>query len=122
MEYSRVQWEWGTLISVAFHHQKDYVLFEENKSMVYISVKQSVKDYKNWRPFFDNDATRRKAGGATGSNQIYRDVEKPNDVMVVLEWDNKENAQKFAADPALREVMEKAGVIGMPSVTIQDKV
>jgi hypothetical protein len=89
--------------------------------MVYVSVRETVKDYKNWRPFFDNDAARRKAGGATGANQIYRDVEKPNDIALVLEWDNKQNAQKFVADPGLREVMEKSGVIGMPSVTIQDK-
>jgi hypothetical protein len=89
--------------------------------MVYVSVRQSVKDYAAWRPFFDNDASRRHSGGATGVNQIYRDVEKPNDVAVVLEWDTKENAQKFVSDPALREVMEKAGVIGMPSVTIQNR-
>ena len=89
--------------------------------MVYVSVRETVKDYKNWRPFFDNNAARRKAGGATGVNQIYRDVKKPNDITLVLEWDNKQNAQKFVADPALREVMEKSGVIGMPSVTIQDK-
>jgi heme-degrading monooxygenase HmoA len=89
--------------------------------MVYVSVKQTVKDYGVWRPFFDNDAARRKAGGGTGSNQIYRDVDKPNDVTVILEWDSKENAQKFTRDPALREVMEKAGVVGMPSVIIQNK-
>ena len=89
--------------------------------MVYVSVRSSVKDYGTWRPFFDKDAVRRSSAGATGVNQIYRDVEKPNDVAVLLEWDTKENAQKFAADPALRETMEKAGVIGMPSVTIQSK-
>jgi len=87
--------------------------------MVYVSVKQTLKDYKIWRPFFDNDAARRKTAGATGVNKIYRDVEKPNDVTVVLEWDSSEKAQKFIADPALREVMEKAGVIGMPSISIQ---
>ena len=87
--------------------------------MVYVSVKQTLKDYKIWRPFFDNDAGRRKTGGATGVNKIYRDVEKPNDVTVVLEWDSRENAQKFIADPALREIMEKARVVGMPSICIQ---
>ena len=87
--------------------------------MVYISVRQTVKDYNTWRPFFDGDASRRSKSGATGVNKIYRDVEKPNDIAVVLEWDNRENAQKFSKDPVLREVMEKAGVIGMPAVTIQ---
>jgi len=89
--------------------------------MVYVSVKQSVEDYKVWRPFFDNDDARRRTGGATGVNHVYRDAEKPNDVTVILEWDNKENAHKFTTDPALREVMQKAGVVGMPSVSILNR-
>lgn len=89
--------------------------------MVYVSVKQSVQDYNTWRPFFDNDASRRGTGGATGVNHVYRDAEKPNDVTVILEWDNKENAHKFITDPALREVMEKAGVVGMPSVAVLNR-
>ena len=89
--------------------------------MVYVSVRQTVQDYTKWRPFFDNDAARRRTAGATGVNQVYCDVEKPNDVAVILEWDSRENAHKFVSDPALREVMEKAGVIGMPSVAIQTR-
>jgi hypothetical protein len=90
--------------------------------MFYISVRQTVEDYNKWRPFFDNDAARRRAAGATGVNQIYREVDHPNNVTVVLEWDTPENAHKFANDPALREVMQKAGVIGMPSITFETRV
>jgi hypothetical protein len=89
--------------------------------MVYVSVMQTVEDYSKWRPFFDNDAARRSSAGATGVNQIFRDVEKPNNVALVLEWDNRENAHKFVTDPALREVMEKAGSIGKPSIVIQTR-
>jgi quinol monooxygenase YgiN len=89
--------------------------------MVYVTVRQTVEDYKIWRPFFDNDAARRRAAGGTGVNQIYRDIDNPNIVTVVLEWDNAENVNKFINDPALREVMQKAGVIGMPSITVQTR-
>jgi hypothetical protein len=49
-------------------------------------------------------------GGAPGVSQIFRDVENPNQITVLLEWDNAENARKFASDPALKEVMQAAGV------------
>ena len=84
--------------------------------MTYVNVRQTVADYEKWRPIFDADDARRRAGGATGVNQVYRDASDPNTVTVVLEWDNEANANKFVHDPALREVMQKAGVIGMPAV------
>ena len=84
--------------------------------MVYLNVRHTVADYEKWRQFFDEDDARRRAAGATGTNQIYRDVDDPNTITIVLEWDNAENARKFMDDPALREVMQKAGVVGMPAV------
>ena len=84
--------------------------------MVYITVRHTAADYEKWRPSFDGDEARRRAGGATGVNQIFRDVADPNTITLVLEWDSAEKAHKFLDDPALREVMLKAGVVGMPAV------
>jgi quinol monooxygenase YgiN len=71
---------------------------------------------ENGAHFFDADETRRQAAGATGVNQVYRDANNPNIVTLVMEWDNAAHAQKFVTDPMLGEVMQKAGVIGMPEV------
>lgn len=84
--------------------------------MIYLNVRHTVVDYEKWRPFFDADETRRRASGATGVNQVYRDADDPNTVTLIMEWDNVVNAQKFVNDPALAEVMQKAGVIGKPAV------
>ncbi len=84
--------------------------------MVHVLVRHTVADYSAWRPIFDGDAARRKAAGATGVNHVHRDVDEPNTLTLVLEWDNAENARKFLDDPALREVMAKAGVVGAPAV------
>lgn len=86
--------------------------------MVYLNVRHTVADYEKWRPFFDEDEARRRAAGATGVKQVYRDVDDANTVTVVIEWDNAENPRKFMDDPALREVMQKAGVVGVPARTI----
>jgi hypothetical protein len=84
--------------------------------MTYLNVRHTVVDYGKWRPFFDADETRRRAAGATGVNQVYRDANNTNIITLVMEWDNEMNAQKFANDPALVEVMQKAGVFGRPEV------
>jgi hypothetical protein len=84
--------------------------------MVYINVRHTVADYSKWRPFFDADEARRRAAGATGVNQVFRDADSPNTITTIIEWDKAENAQKFASDPAMAEVMQKAGVIGMPTL------
>ena len=84
--------------------------------MVYINVRHTAADYAKWRSIFDGDEARRRTAGATGVNQIYRDADDPNTVNIILEWDNAQNARKFLDDPALREVMQKAGVVGAPSV------
>jgi hypothetical protein len=84
--------------------------------MVYVNVRHTVTDYEKWRSFFNEDDARRRTAGATGTTQIYRDADDANTVTAIMEWNNAENALKFMNDPALREVMQKAGVVGMPAV------
>jgi quinol monooxygenase YgiN len=82
--------------------------------MISINTRHTVADYAKWRPVFDADAANRRAGGATGLQFVYRDVANPNDITLVLEWDNAENAQKFFASPALAEAMKAGGVTSAP--------
>ncbi|MBK6792830.1 MAG: hypothetical protein IPG80_09870 [Anaerolineales bacterium] len=84
--------------------------------MVYINVRHTCTDYATWRTIFDGDETRRHAAGATGVKHVFRDVDDPNTVTVIIEWDNEDNARKFMNDPALKEKMQESGVIGMPAV------
>jgi hypothetical protein len=84
--------------------------------VVYVNVRHTVTDYEKWRSFFDADDARRRSAGATGTTQVFRDAEDANVVTAIMEWNNAENATKFMNDPALREVMQKAGVVGMPAV------
>ena len=82
--------------------------------MVYVSVRHTVADYAKWRPVFDANESSRRAGGATGIQQVYRDLENPNDITIVMEWDKRENAEKFLHSPALAETMKTAGVASAP--------
>ena len=84
--------------------------------MVYLNVRHTVADYGKWRPIYDEDKSRRKENGATGVEQVYRDADNPNIITLIMEWDSAEDALKFAKDPALAAVMQKAGVVGRPEL------
>ena len=84
--------------------------------MINFSVRHTVADYAKWRASFDAHESMRRAGGSTGVFQVYRDLENPNLITVMAEWDNAESAQKFASNPALKAAMEEAGVTSMPEV------
>ena len=46
--------------------------------MVYLNVRHTVADYQKWRVGFDAHESARRAAGATGANQIYRDEDDAN--------------------------------------------
>ena len=83
--------------------------------MASMIVHHKVKDYDAWKPFFDGHEATRTAGGSTGYT-IFRSVDDPNDLAILMQWDSIENAKKFASSEDLKNVMHKAGVIGKPDV------
>ena len=78
-------------------------------------VHHTVEDYAKWKPVFDQHAATRKAAGSKGG-MLYRSADNPNELLIVWEWDSLANARKFAESPDLREVMQKAGVMGRPDI------
>jgi quinol monooxygenase YgiN len=84
--------------------------------MVFVHVRHQVEDYNKWRAGFDANITARKAGGALEGEYVMRDVENPNDVTIVLEWESVEKARQFTQSPELKEAMQNAGVTGPPEV------
>jgi heme-degrading monooxygenase HmoA len=88
--------------------------------MVYLVLRHTVADYGKWKRVFDEDGATRKAAGAMGG-MLFRNADKPNEIVILLEWDSKENARKYTQSPDLHQKMERAGVIGIPEVYFLDK-
>jgi quinol monooxygenase YgiN len=84
--------------------------------VVYINLRLNVADYDRWRAGFDANEPDRKSAGSTGVNQVYRDVDNPNNVTLILEWDEAGKAQAFLNDPHTKASMDEAGVTGRPMV------
>jgi quinol monooxygenase YgiN len=89
--------------------------------MVNILVRSKVEDYDLWKPLFDSHAEIRRQNGSHGGT-VFRNVDDPNEVYVLLQWDDVESARAFTASPELRERMQQAGVVDKPDVIFLDEV
>lgn len=78
-------------------------------------ISQSVKDYDKWRPSFNADSAARKANGMEDI-VVGRGIDNPNNVIIAMKVSDVQKAKDFAADPRLKEVMDKAGVTSKPII------
>ena len=89
--------------------------------MVNLLVKHTVKDFTSWKKVFDEHATFREEHGCKGG-ELYQNAENPNEVVIRFSWDSLDNAREFVDSKGLREAMDKAGVLGAPTVTVLNEV
>ena len=89
--------------------------------MPYLLVRHKVEDYERWKPGFDEHGTTREASGGKGG-YLFRNVEDPNETVILLEWDDLENARRFAQSEDLRETMQRVGVVDHPDIYFLEKV
>jgi len=84
-------------------------------------IRHKVANYAKWKPGYDSDDSARRANGLT--NYILgRSMDDSNMVVIVLKMDDVNKAKEFGSSPGLKEKMQKAGVIGKPSVSYLHRV
>ena len=83
--------------------------------MVYILVRHKVQDFEKWKLAFDRHGSTREASGSKGGF-LFRNAQDPSEVIVLLEWEELEQARQFAQSQDLRQAMEQAGVVDQPDV------
>ena len=89
--------------------------------MVQLLVHHQVEDFNKWKPFFEQHSDFRAQNGCKGG-RVFRSSDNPNDLFILFEWDNIENVQKFAQSDNLKEIMQKAGVQGIPEVHFIEEI
>jgi hypothetical protein len=85
-------------------------------------VQHRVREFATWKPVFDEQGSTIRIRHGAARHWLYRSLDDPNDVVVSLEFPAEEQARSFVADPALREEMSQAGVVGEPTVTFCEEV
>ncbi len=89
--------------------------------MAQLLVKHRVEDFKKWKPVFDEDEARRKAGGSQGC-RLFHSEKDPNELVVLCQWKDLRTAHQFAESEDSRQKMERAGVMGKPEVYFLDEI
>lgn len=84
-------------------------------------VEHRVRDLEAWKAVFEEHAAVRQKYGATG-HIIYRSLDDPTTVIVLNEFPSLEQAKAFAADPSLKDAMERGGVVSEPRITWAEEV
>jgi hypothetical protein len=80
-----------------------------------LSIHHKVKDYATWRKGYDEHEKSRLTAGVT-NGRVFRSIEDPNDIVVFQDVADVPKARAWLAGEELKTAMQKAGVIGEPSV------
>lgn len=89
--------------------------------MAYTLIQHTVADAGRWKAVFDDHEAARKAAGSLGS-QYFCDPATPNDIVVLITWDEIEHARAFLASADLHQTMQRAGVEGEPQVQFLTRI
>ena len=89
--------------------------------MIYLMAIQKVEDFNKWKKVFDEHGTTRRDMGSKGA-EILRDSSRPNEIVVITKWEDEDAAKKFSSSHDLKNVMEKAGVVGFPELRFLDDI
>jgi hypothetical protein len=84
--------------------------------MITVFAKHAVEDYDSWKATYDEDAGVREEYGYVGNERLFREAGKPNEVVILNEWESMEGNQRFMEESGLDERMEESGVIGEPEL------
>jgi uncharacterized protein (DUF1330 family) len=89
--------------------------------MAYVLVRHTVADYATWKPLFDQHGEMRQQYGIKGGN-LFRVANNPNELVILFEIEDPDQARAFMQSEGLRETMQRAGVTGPPEVFFLEKI
>jgi quinol monooxygenase YgiN len=88
---------------------------EEATTMTQLFVQHKVEEYAKWRAVFDEMTAVRTATGSTGY-RVFRSAADSNEIVVISDFPNVDQARQYAQSPDLRQAMQRAGVTSQPVV------
>lgn len=87
--------------------------------MVKTYVRHTVADFGKWKKVFDDHEATRKSYGAKKS-EAFTNSDNPNEIIAVIQWDSKEQANNFMEKSDLKSIMELGGVLTAPEVNFSE--
>lgn len=89
--------------------------------MPYLLIRHKVKEYSKWKSLFDEHGASRRTSGSKGG-YLFRNANDPNELVIILEWDDLKKARQFVQSEDLRKTMERAGVVDKLDIYFLEEV
>ncbi len=83
--------------------------------MIHMLVRHKVADFAKWKAAYDAHGSARQNAGLK-EEHLLRNVDDPNEVILLFSAEDLEKAKAFSASDDLRQAMQKAGVTDKPDV------
>jgi hypothetical protein len=83
--------------------------------MIHVLVHHNVADYGKWKSVFDADLEFRQKGGEVNC-RIFHNAANRNDLTLLFEWLNLEQAQRYMSSKELQTKMKQSGVASTPEI------
>ena len=83
--------------------------------MAHLLIRHTVENYDEWRAAFDAHAPFRQASGSLGGH-LFTAATNPNEIFMLLEWDDLQKARQFVESDELQKAMQNAGVMDEPDI------
>lgn len=83
--------------------------------MHYVLVRHKVEEYNKWKNIYDGNMENRKNNGSKGSH-VFRSAENPDELVILFEWDDLDNARKFFESEDFKIKVRTAGIPDEPDI------
>ena len=87
--------------------------------MAHMTIRHKVEDFPKWKLAFDAHRPAREEIGLKDLH-LWRNVDDSNEVVILFEAADVDQARGFADSTDLKEAMKGAGVIGLPDILFLD--
>jgi heme-degrading monooxygenase HmoA len=105
----------STLIAIDSFHGDDKTAIERRPIDMHMLVRHKVADFAKWKPVYDDHLSARQKAGLKEVH-LLRNIENPNEVILLFSVEDHDKAKAFAASDDLRQAMQRAGVSDKPDV------
>ena len=83
--------------------------------MPVLLIRHRVADYPAWKHVFDEQGGTRWSNGCRGG-QVFRNPDDPDEVWIILAWDDLLRARLYSQSDELLESLKRAGITDEPDM------
>ena len=83
--------------------------------MHYLLIRHKVANFAKWKPAYDAHGSARANAGLK-EERLLRNIDDPNEVVLLFSAQDLDKAKQFAASDELRQRMQQAGVTDKPDL------